>query len=270
MTVTTTSPAAGVTRTTLDQSTKLSAALNVASNASVSSTNSNAETRATVAVETETSALSQSSTVSFRLDSLNIALAGTKVDVVDSGAAQVSRLLGQLASVASQATTSGLSESALELLNGQFQALRLAINNVPPGPPGAVFTVQELAEGFESAQDAKAKVGGFSDTALLGDANLSTAAAAQAAVSTIADASKAIDAQRVILSNLQAEVDFAAATVDTAIQNQDALRSTLSADDVSGKTATASLAASLQADQGAAIAAQTARLPENILKLLSQ
>ena len=271
MTVTTALPTAGITRSNLlDQSTKLAAALKTSVPASVSvenSTPTNAQS-----TDVNTSALAQSPTVSFRLDALNVAFVGTKVDVIDSGATHVSRLLGQLQSLATRASAGGLSKSALEQLDGQFQALRLAINNVPPGPPNEDIPVSSLVENLPgSTVDNTAFVGGFNDKKLLGNANLLTQEAAQAATPVITAASATIDTQRVVLAAVKNDVDFAAATIDSALQNQNALGSTLTVEEASGNTVpNASLAASLQANPNAAIAAQTNRLPANILQLLSQ
>jgi len=215
--------------------------------------------------------------LNLRVDSLSISYVGAKADTIDSGATQVSRLLDQLQSLATRANLGGLSESALELLNGQFQALRLSISNVPPSPAETVEVAQLLGQvpgGLESeigqqAVAQKLTVGGFNDDkAFLGNANLLTQAAAQEAVVTVAAAQEKVSAQSDLIGRVKEVIDFASASAETAVQNQGALRSTLEESDFSGYSA-ASLQALLQAQPDAARAIQTGKLPGNVLQLLS-
>lgn len=272
MTVTTSLPATGITRSIGDQSSKLSAVLNNKPVESTTASNAPVES-AQVKVDASTE---QQPPLNLRVDTLSIAYAGAKTDVVDNGASQVSRLLDQLQSLATRASLGGLSESAMELLNGQFQALRLSISNVPPAPPEKVGVAELLGEipgGLESAlgQQAVAEkltVGGFNDDqALLGDANIQTQEAAQKAVSTIADAQELVKAQSALVGRVKEAIDFASASAETAVQNQSALRSTLDESDFEGNTI--SLQALLQSQPDAAKLAQTSKLPPNALNLLS-
>lgn len=266
MTVTTTSLSAGVSRTIYDQSTKLSAILN----------NTQAATTAPVRQQTDATAvdvseelLSQGAAPSLRVQSVSVAFNATKLDVIDSGATQVLRILGQLQSLASRATLSGISEGERLVLDGQFQALRLSINNVPPAPQGSEYTGASLVGGTSaelSPQDSSAVLGGFLDTKLLSaDINIKTPEAAGKALESIATATTTISAQRETIGRLQDVVDFAAASVNGALQNQDALKASF--DDT---VETPSIASLLQQQSTQATAVQTARLPNNILQLLSQ
>lgn len=273
MTVTTTSLAAGVTRTLGDQSSKLSAALSSRASATASSASRtpSPETNSYSVAVTDSTKI-QAQALALRVDSLNVTFVGTQTDVIDTGIVQVSRILDQLQSLATRANMGGLSDSALELLNGQFQALRLSINNVPPQPPGSEMDAGELLESLGvSAPEINAKLGGFSDTKLLGpkeQTDLLSSENASRALATVASAQTKIDAQRETLAVLKETVEFTNASVEGAIQNQEASRATLTdADfDVSEK---ATLAESLLANPQAAIAAQTNRLPANVLQLLS-
>ncbi len=270
MTVTPTTLSAGVTRTITDQSSKLSAALNNRETPIVAPTKS-VDASAPVRVDTTTqSKLSDS--LNLRVQSVGVAFTASNLDVIDSGAAQVLRILGQLQSLASRASLPGLSDSERSVLDGQFQALRLSINNVPPAPPGSEFTGAALVAGTGidlSKEDAKAVVGGFKDTNFLGEGtstNLLTEKSAQKAVETIAVSATGVASQRDTLVRLQQTVNFAAASVDAALQNQEALKASF--DDVD--VAAPALAAQLQDQAVKVAAAQTNRLPNNILQLLAQ
>lgn len=258
MTVTSTSLSTGVTRALLDQSTRLSAVLNNQTPAPQAKS-----VDASAAVQVEDTA-TQDETVALRVQSVTVSFSSTKLDTLDSGATQVLRILGQLQSLAARATLPGLSDSERTVLAGQFQALKVAINNVPPAPPGSEFsaaTVLGTLAGDVSAEDADAVLGGFSADALVGDADISSEAGAQAAVVVIADATSKIAAQRETIARLQSVTEFAGANIEGALQNQEAQNATF--DDVS-------LAAVLQSNSDKAQAAQTARLPNNILQLLNQ
>lgn len=266
MTVTTTSLSAGVSRTIYDQSTKLSAILN---NTQAAATAPVREQASATSVDVSDELLNQSTAPSLRVQSVSVAFNATKLDVIDSGATQVLRILGQLQSLASRATFSGISEGERLVLDGQFQALRLSINNVPPAPQGSEYVGSALvgsAAAELSPEDGSAILGGFLDTKLLSaDINVKTPEAATQALETIARATTTISTQRETLGRLQDVVDFAAASVNGALQNQDALKATF--DDT---VETPSIASLLQQQSTQATAVQTARLPNNILQLLSQ
>lgn len=258
MTVTSTSLSTGVTRALQDQSSRLSAVLN---NKPIAQTK-NADASVAVQVADATEA---NEAVTLRVQSVTVSYASTKLDVLDSGATQVLRILGQLQSLASRASLPGLSDSERVVLSGQFQALANAINNVPPAPPGSEFTPAQLLGGLAGAvpqQDADVTIGGFSVSKLLGDANVTTETASQAAVAIIAEATVKVAAQRETIGRLQSVAEFAGATIEAGLQNQEAQNATFDDVDVS-------LAAALaQSDKVAN--AQTSRLPADILKLLSQ
>ncbi len=276
MTVTTSLLAAGITRSIGDQSNKLSAVLN---NKPIASTTKSSAPVESAQVQVDAAAIEQHPPLNLRVDSLSIAYVGGQTDTLDSGATQVSRLLDQLQSLATRASLGGLSDSALVLLNGQFQALRLSISNVPPSPPGVQEVSGLLAEipgGLDSelGQEAiaqKLTVGNFNnDKVLLGDANLKTQAAAQQAVETVAAAQQIVSAESALIGRVKEVADFAAASADTAVQNQSALRSTLSESDLGAQDVNAaSLQALLQSQSDAARAVQTSKLPSNVLQLLS-
>lgn len=263
MTVTTSvSLSTSVTRTLTDQSSKLSAILNNSSSAAPVAKS------ADVSASAKDSAPVVDDSLALRVDSVNIALTSTKLDVLDSGATQVLRILGQLQSLATRATLTGISDSEREVIQGQFQALRIAINNVPPAPPGSEYTASSLLGGVAAdlpEADAKAVVGGFNDVKLLGDSNVASEAAAKAASQTIGDAIAKIAAQRVTIGNLKDTTDFAAASVDAALANQEAAKANFAEFEILPPT----LAYTLELQPGKSADVQTAKLPSNILQLLN-
>ena len=275
MTVTTALPVTGVIRNQGDQSVKLSAVLN---NRGIDKVATDTSNNVSQSAQVVAQAQEQYPPLNLRVDALSVAVAGSQTDSIDSSAQQVSRLLDQLLSLATRASLGGLSESALELLNGQFQALRLAVSNVPPSPPQALPVTELLSNipgGLDSALGKEAAAGNLvvgglnNDKTLLGDANVATVDAANAAIVTIANAQQTVDAQRVLLARVKDEVEFASVSADGALANQEALRSTLSEADLDGTTSGQSLIATLQAQADAARAVQTSRLPANVLNLIS-
>jgi hypothetical protein len=266
MTVTTSLPGTGIIRAFTDQSTKLSAVLNKRESIEVTSAKG-VDAASAVNVGAETAKIDTA--LLSRVGSVNVAITSTKLDVIGGGAVQVQQLLGQLQSLASRASLAGIPESELAVINGQFQALRIAINNVPPAPPGAEFNPAALLAGLQvdvPEEDTDAVLGGFDDNKLLGDANVLTTESAKSSIQTIATASVKIASQRATIGRLQDTVEFAAASVDSAVQNQEALKASF--DDLD--TVAPSLAAVLQDQTSKAQAVQTVRLPNNILQLLNQ
>lgn len=278
MTVTTSLLATGAIRSLGDQSTKLSAVLN---NRAVDDTRTVPDRSLLASNSTQVDANpkpEQYPPLNLRLDTLSLAIAGTNTDGVDSTVQQVTRLLAQLQTLASRASLGGMSAQALELISGQFQALRLSIGNVQPSPP-RVVPVASLLEavpgGLESplGQQALATnltVGGVNDEkALLGDINIATVDAAKQALGVITRAIETVDAERVLVARVKEAIDFAAASTEGALANQEALRSTLTEGDLNGTADGKSLIATLQAQSENARLVQTSRLPNNVLQLLA-
>lgn len=272
MTVTTTLLATGTIRSLGDQSSKLSAVLNNRA-PTVTATDSSILASQSAQVDTQASVKSYPP-LNLRVDTLSLAVAGSTADAADATAQQVSGLLAQLQSLASRANLGGFTESQLELISGQFQALRLSISNVQPQPPRAV-PVASLLEGVPggveaAGVDANATIGGLNNPdTLLGDLSIDTPEAAAQALGVIAKAFERVQGEQDLIARVSQAIDFAAASTDGALANQEALRSTLSEGDLDGTATTPSLVATLQAQAGKAAEVQTSRLPANVLQLLS-
>lgn len=269
MTVTTfTSLNVGVSRTVYDQSSRLSAALNNSPVDAAAPVREAQNASGATAVTVSSSISAQDPTAPLRVQAVSAALSSASLDVLDSGATQVLRILGQLQSLASRANFQGLLEGQRLQLDGQFQALRISINNVPPAPEGAEFTGASLvgsAAGAISAEDAAAVLGGFSSNKLLGaDANLLTEESADQALEVINRAIATITTQREVIGRLQDVAEFTSASVGSALQNQDAQNASFEDFEQSQP----SIAAALQANGSQATAVQTSKLPANVLQLL--
>ena len=278
MTVTTSLPAVGIISSISSQSANLSAVLNTSASSATSSVNDTSpDDVSSVALSGQLDAIANQAQppLNLQASTLNISFIGANVDVLNSGTSEVSGILSQLQSLAAQASLGGLSSSQLQLLNGQFQALRSSIISVPPEPPNSNISVSDLLSQIPGASDsaigqqaAKSNltVGGLTADSLLGNSNLLSTDAATQALATVTTAQTKVSGQLDTLSQVQETVDFAAASVDTAVQNQSAATSTLSEADYS--TASNSLIARLQSQSQLAQAVQTSNLPNSVLQLL--
>lgn len=266
MTVAFTSPTTGIVRSLGDQSVKLSAVLN---NRAPAAKEASADTQSVKVAAPD--AVPQFPPVSLRVEAVNVASVASRVQSFDAGATEVSNIIGQLQSIALRANDAGLSEAEREILKAQFHALARAAGTVPP-PPAKEIPVDEAAAALGSAapdlgKDAP-KVLGFNSQKLFGDADIDTVEAASEAVETLKTAAAVVEGQRNVAAKLVDAADFASASIDTAIENQAALASTLTEDDIAGK-AGASLVDTLRAQSDNARLAQTSRLPDDVLKLIS-
>lgn len=98
--------------------------------------------------------------------------------------------------------------------------------------------------------------------------SIATQAGATAAGAAVDIALNTVTAIRASVGALQSRFDFAAANVQTSIQNQDAARGALLDTDVTAES-TAYATAQVQLQAGIAVLAQANQLPQNLLKLIS-
>lgn len=268
MTVTVTSPNAGVTRILNDPGVRAPESPSTINTARAIT--DSVLTRAT-ADSVSVAAASQSEDLNLRAAALNVAIVGTQLDVLDTGSAEVSRILGQLQNLASRASLGGLSESAIEVIDGQFQALRIVINNVPPRARvglGALDTAETLATTTPANGENNAvELGGFTDTQFFGprgEANLRTPEAANNVLQQVDSALSQVDSQRGVIQGLQQRTERAQATVESGLENLAASRSGAPQDDA------ATLLSQLSKAGPDLLALQTARLPANVVQLLGE
>ncbi len=135
---------------------------------------------------------------------------------------------------------------------------------VQQGAGGATFQV-----GADGSDSVELSIGNLSTSALFNGQNLDILSleGAQAAFSAIGSAINSLTAQRANIGSFQQSLDFTAANVDSAIQNQDAARAVL-ADTDFAEESTAFASLTVQARAGIAALAQTNRLSGNLLQLL--
>lgn len=98
--------------------------------------------------------------------------------------------------------------------------------------------------------------------------SVATQAGAALASTAIETALNTVTAIRASVGALQSRFDFAAANVQTSLQNQDAARGALLDTDVTAES-TAYATAQVQLQAGIAVLAQANQLPQNLLKLIS-
>lgn len=123
--------------------------------------------------------------------------------------------------------------------------------------------------GSSSGESVNLSIGNLSTSALFNGQNLDllSVGGAQAAFAAIGNASRLLASQRADVGAFQEALNFTAANIDSAIQNQDAARSVLADTDFASES---SLNALLQTQSKASIAtlAQTNRLSSNLLRLI--
>lgn len=206
---------------------------------------------------------------SLRVAAQNIAQAGAQVNAVDLSAGQLSALLSQIQGITTRASSSTLSSVERNLLNAEFQSLRQQINIISSGG-GPVTTVSTTPLQLQYNAGVAGQIN-LSASAIFGNAeiDLSTLSGAQAAVPVVASALDYIRAQQAAIATLGAGVELASATVESAVQNIEASRSTITLADIAAASgAGESVLVKLQQQASEAAAVQTKLLPADILKLL--
>jgi flagellin len=256
--------ATGPSRAVSTQNTKASLSLGASTSASQTQTSSDTTT---ITYPTEL----QKRGGSLRVMAQSVAHAGAHLDATSAGASQISTLVSQLDGIATLASSGGLSDSQRNELDGEFQALRQQIDNAATG---ASFNDTPTLTGNNSVQvgGQAVTIGGLTDKDLFGEnsnVNLLTAQSAQQATTAVATAQQYVSTQQATLASASADVEYAAATVESALQNQEASRSSVSDAELTSGTGT-SAQSQVQANAAGALAAQTNHLPADILQLLSE
>lgn len=218
----------------------------------------------------------QNQVAQFRVAAQNLAQASSLLAAADSGAGEISRAVGRLKELATQASSSSVSEKEREQILSEFNALRSRIDNLANGTS---FSNEKLLNGSSpqlkiGGQNPDTKdlsIGSLTDEALFKGAklDLSTTEGAKAALTVIDQAKQYADQQVSNIAALQSGLDYAASTLGTAIQNTDASRSTLDESDLVGQLL-GSTSDAVASDFTSSLFAQTNRLPGNIMQLLSE
>jgi flagellin len=203
----------------------------------------------------------QNQAASLRAASINLSRASSLLQVADSGAEQIDRALGRLQTLSQRATGGDISAAERTALNNEFQTVRTEITRIVNTTR---FGSQTLLDGSFNAQESTENfdIPDVSDAALFGDASLDITSPNSAR-----DAQTTVTAARAELGALQGAFSYALGAFESATQNQEAARSSLSDTDILlASTTRASDAVGQQASLS--LLAQANRLPTSVLQLI--
>lgn len=214
----------------------------------------------------------QTQVTGLRSASVNIAQSASQVEVAAKAGGEVGKILGRLQEIANQSANAEITDATRKELSAEFKALVSAID---AAVENAKFAGKYVLDGSLSADALGVENGGtipsFSSESLLGSGEISvgTSESAQRALETLTAALETFEQGAATINNIAEALDIAASTVESALQNQDAARSTLNAADIS------TILPDNPEDQvkyqpSLSLLAQTNRLPNNILQLLSE
>ena len=264
MTVSTVSSlAAGLSRTLGNQNARVAnSLLSVASDPVAAST-------AVDVGDISTGSTLKTKIIALRASAQNIAQAASQASVASEGASQIVDGLNRLQQLAVQAVSGNLSDADRAALNVEFEAILRQIDSVAGSTS---FGGQLLLNGsLDAKENGGLAVADLSTASLFGgaDVNVSSVDAAQAAIPSIQSAQLFVGEQFATIGTVGQGLQFAAASLESGIQNQLAAQSSLSDADFT-QAVTQSSAQQVQANVATALLAQTNRLGANVLGLLSE
>ncbi len=242
----------------------------------------NAISQASVDVSALSQAISLQSQVSnLRTASVNIAQASSLLQVADGGFEEIGQALERLSALSVQANSGALSDDARKGLQKEADALFSEINRIASQTTfngvslldGSLSQVDEqgaikVQTGASSSDLAEFTIGDFRTSALFASPlDFSSQEAASQSLDAIQNAARLVFVGRAQVGAAQQGFDIAGATLESAIQNQEAARSTLEDTDLNDYTQTALNA--VQAQASTALLAQSSRLKPAILNLLN-
>lgn len=223
----------------------------------------------------------QSAVSGLKQASGNLVQASSLAQVADGGAAQLQEITIQLQNLAQQAGSPILNDDNRKALNEQFKQLVQQIDSVASNTS---FNGKKLLNGdlsgsgklsldsilsSEGNDSGNLAIDNLSSTNLFSDIelNLSTAESANNAFAIVGDALNKIISVRSDIGSFMQSSDYAAASIESAIANQEAARSTLQDTDFA-ETASQQSQATLQQNAAIALAAQGNRLTPALLQLV--
>lgn len=220
----------------------------------------------------------QTQIAGLRTASLNIAQASSALDVAASNATGINTVLSRLDALAQRASTGDLSASERLALDNEFAALRSQITRLSSS---AQFGNKAVLDGTLTladiglAQDINNEVIGLpnlSDQALYSSSALSIASQSDASQTRqiLANAQTTVSTALENIREFQSTLEIASATIDSALNNQEASRSTLVDSDLDALATTDynNPAQTVEAAGEVSQQAQTNRLPPSLLQLL--
>ena len=223
----------------------------------------------------------QSAVSGLKQASGNLAQASSLAQVADGGLSQIHEISIQLQNLAQQAGSPILNDDNRKALNEQFKQLEQEIDRIAQNTSfggkkllngdlndsGALSLDSLLSsEGNESGSlsiENSSSANLFSGSSL----NLTTAEGAANAFAVVGDALNKITSARANVGSFLQSVDYAAVSIDSAIANQEAARSTLQDTDFA-EAASQQSQATLQQNVALAVAAQGNRLTPALLQLV--
>jgi flagellin len=216
----------------------------------------------------------QNQIAQFRVASQNIAQASGLLAAANQGIGEIAREIGRLRDIAVRASGADLNANERAELNTEFQSIRQKIDRIVRSTR---FNGEALLDGtspqlnlqVDGKTQQNVSVGSLTDATLFKGTNpdVSTASGAKVAEATLKAAQDYVTAQATVVSALQDGIDFAAAAVESAMQNQDAARSTLDEADLLGQLLGGQ---TQQSTSAASLLAQSNKLPGGILQLLAE
>ncbi len=218
----------------------------------------------------------QSASATLATTSQNLAQSSALVDTANGGASQIADGLSRLAQLATEASSTTLSADDRAALNTEFQSVRQGIDSIATG---TTFNAQPLLDGSLAASVATASgsgtpalnIGSLTDNSLFNGANvdLLSASNAQAALAAVSAAQTTVSSVQTEIASTSEILQFSAANVNSALENQQAAASTLSDADF-GAASSESASALVQSQFTIAASVQTNRLQRNVLDLLKE
>lgn len=202
------------------------------------------------------------------------------LQVADGGLSQQVDILQRQKALATQASSGQLDDASRSALNQEFQALSEELNRIAAttnfngvalldGSSAQAGAALNFTVGSDANDSISVAITDTSTTTVFGGAtvDIATQTSATAALSTIDDALTAVTSTRASVGALQSRFDAADATIRSAINNQEAARSTLLDTDI-GAESTATAAALVQQQAAIATQAQTKKLGSGLLRLI--
>ncbi len=223
----------------------------------------------------------QSQVSGLRQTAGNISQALSLTQVASDAVDQQLAITDRLQQIATQANSPVVSEEARKSLNNEFKALSEELDRISDQTS---FNNKKLLDGTFSLTTKQA-LGDNDADSVEGDAlavddlsasslfegetpDVLTQANAQAALASVAQARETLMSTRAEIGSFGQSLDFAGASIESALFNQEAARSTL-ADTDFAEASTELALLNLQRNAGLALQAQTKKLPPNLLDLIN-
>lgn len=213
----------------------------------------------------------------FRQVGFNLLQAGSQVQVADQGLSQQSAIVDRLTQLATQANSGALDNDGRKALNIEFKSLsqeltrisqqtRFGSNNLLDG--SFKFSLDQSLGEEASAESTQLEIPDTSASALFGgDLDISTQDGAKAALSALKTASDTLTGIRAEVGSTGQSIDYASASVESALFNQQAALSQLSDTDFTEAAINLSQGI-LQQNFEIATQVQAKRLPPSMLELI--